>query len=98
MANNYKKTLIISLAVFIAAFLLWRFLRPLNIFVVDERFERPIAVDTPRGLHSVSAEECGQCHEEIHREWSGSMHARAWTGNMYKLVLSLKQSTITWIQ
>ncbi len=75
----FKKTIITSLVVFIAAFFLWRFLRPLNIFVVDERFERPIAVETPRGLHSVSARECGQCHEEIYREWSGSMHARAWT-------------------
>jgi len=77
--RSLKKTVIISLAVFIVAFFLWRFLRPLNIFVVDERFERPMTVDTPRGLHSVSARECGQCHEEIYREWSGSMHAHAWT-------------------
>ena len=74
-----KRTFIIFLAIFIAAFLIWRFLRPLNIFVVDERFERPIAVETPRGLHSVSAQECRRCHEEIYREWSGSMHAHAWT-------------------
>lgn len=75
----FRKTFFIFLAVFLAAFFIWRFLRPLNIFVVDERFERPITMDTPQGLRSLSAEECRPCHEEIYREWSGSMHAHAWT-------------------
>ncbi len=50
----------------------------MNIFVVDERFERPIAAEVPCGLTSVSAEECGPCHAEIYREWSASMHGHAW--------------------
>jgi len=62
-----------------AAFFFWRLLRPLNIFVVDERFERPMQVETPRGIASLSAKDCGKCHWEIYREWAGSMHARAWT-------------------
>ncbi len=74
-----KKKIIIFLTICIAAFLAWRLLRPLNIFVVDERFELPMTVSTPKGLHSLSARDCGRCHEEIYREWSGSMHARAWT-------------------
>ncbi len=53
-------------------------LRPIDIFIVDERFERPIHVEIPDGLKSISAEECRTCHVEIYREWSGSMHANAW--------------------
>jgi hypothetical protein len=74
-----KKTVWLVLSALIVLFLLWRFLRPLNIFVVDERFERPMQVETPRGLASLSAKDCGTCHREIYREWAGSMHARAWT-------------------
>ncbi len=73
-----KRTWLIILAL-IAAFFLWRLLRPLNIFVVDERFERPMQVETPRGIASLSAKDCGTCHREIYREWANSMHARAWT-------------------
>ncbi len=69
----------IVLLILISAFFLWRFTRPLNIFVVEEKFERPIHVETPQGLSSVSAKECGTCHEEIYLEWSKSIHAMAWT-------------------
>lgn len=68
-----------------AAFLVWRFVRPMNIFIVDERFERPMVVEIPEGLSSLSAEECGECHEEIYQEWSGSMHAQAWTDPYYQV-------------
>jgi len=74
-----KKTAWLILAALIVLFLLWRLLRPLTIFVVDERFERPMQVETPRGIVSLSAKDCGTCHREIYREWAGSMHARAWT-------------------
>ena len=80
-----KNTLFIILLVFIAAFFIWRFTRPLNIFVVDEKFARPIHVDIPEGLSSVSAKECGECHEEIYKEWSESMHAMAWTDPYYQV-------------
>jgi len=53
--------------------------RPLNIFAVDARFERPMAESVPEGLSSLSARECGGCHEEIYREWAESMHAQAWS-------------------
>jgi len=51
---------------------------PESIFVVDKAFERPIQVETPQGLTSIGAKECGKCHEAIYREWSESMHAKAW--------------------
>ncbi len=86
MKNIYhKNTLFVLLLVFIAAFFIWRFTRPLNIFVIDEKFARPIHVDIPEGLSSVSAKECGECHEEIYEEWSESMHAMAWTDPYYQV-------------
>ncbi len=76
---RFKHLLLISAPLFISLFLLWRFLRPLNIFVVDKRFERPIHIETPKRLSSVTAEGCSKCHEDIYREWSKSMHAQAWS-------------------
>jgi hypothetical protein len=75
-----KRKLVLWIAILglFSAFFLWRMVRPLNIFVVDDRFERPMAVATPEGLSTVSAGECRECHEDIYREWAESMHARAW--------------------
>lgn len=73
-----RRYLWVFLALAAAAFLLWRFVRPMNIFVVEERFERPIPANVPAGLSSLSAEECGTCHAEIYGEWARSMHAMAW--------------------
>lgn len=73
-----KRAFWIAVLVLVFAFFLWRMVRPLNIFVVDERFEKPLAIATPEGLRTLSARECGGCHEEIYREWAESMHAQAW--------------------
>ena len=72
-------------AILIAVFLVWLFIRPMNIFVVDEKFERPVPVNIPEGLTSISAMECKDCHEEIYREWSESMHAKAWIDPYYQV-------------
>lgn len=80
-----KKTAWLIFSALFALFLLWRLLRPMNIFVVDERFERPMQVGTVPGLASLRAKECGRCHAAIYREWSGSMHARAWTDPYFQV-------------
>jgi hypothetical protein len=72
-------------AIFTVVFSIWLFVRPMNIFVVDEKFERPIPVSIPEGLTSISATECKECHEEIYREWSESMHAKAWIDPYYQV-------------
>jgi hypothetical protein len=79
-----RKSGYVLLAV-LAVFLLWRFVRPMNIFVVDEKFARPMRMEVPEGLDSLSAEECGGCHEAIYEEWSESMHARAWVDPYYQI-------------
>lgn len=44
-----------------------------------KHWERPIPYQTPpEGLSSLSAEECGECHEDIYNEWKASFHAQAW--------------------
>lgn len=86
MNNRFiQNPFFLILLIFIVAFFIWRFTRPLNIFVIDDKFARPIHVDIPEGLSSVSAKECGDCHVEIYREWSESMHAMAWTDPYYQV-------------
>lgn len=80
-----RRKVLLTLSALLALFLLWRFLRPMNIFVVDERFERPMQVDKVPGIATLSARECGRCHSEIFREWSGSMHGRAWTDEYFQV-------------
>jgi len=64
----------------LALFLAWRFVRPLNIFVVSEAFERPVATETiPVPLVTLRAEECAGCHRAFYDEWRTTIHSRAWT-------------------
>lgn len=73
---------ILALTVFFA----WRFLRPMNIFVVSEAFERPISTtDIPIPLSTLSAKECAACHPIFYEEWSDSMHSRAWTDPYFQV-------------
>ncbi len=74
-----KKYFYLVLFIFLVAFLVWQSVKPMMIFVIDEKFARPMEVTVPEGLDSVSAQECGGCHEAIYREWSQSVMARAWT-------------------
>lgn len=65
-------------------FFVWRLVRPMNIFVVDEKFARPMRIEVPEGLDSLNAGECGACHEAIYEEWSQSMHSQAWIDPYYQ--------------
>ena len=71
-----KKGIIVFLLI-LAILLVWRLVRPLNIFVMDDKFAFGIPVQIPEGLDSVSAKSCGVCHEQIYLEWSKSIHAQA---------------------
>ncbi len=87
MRNWSRSGILLAVAVTVLASLLaWRFLRPMNIFVVSEAFERPI--DT-RGvspvLGTLRAEECGACHQDAYREWKTTIHASAWTDPYYQV-------------
>jgi Cytochrome c554 and c-prime len=78
MTRRTKELLLLAAA--LAAFLGWRFLRPLNIFIVTEAFERPIStIDAPAPLRTLHAAECAGCHREVYEEWRTTMHSQAWT-------------------
>jgi hypothetical protein len=71
---------LLLLAAALAGFLGWRFLRPLNIFVVSDAFERPVSTtDAPAQLRTLRAAECAACHRDIYEEWRTTMHSQAWT-------------------
>lgn len=76
--NHLKKRFFLILIMCVFAFLIWRFVRPLNIFIVQEKFARPIHAVFPEGLGSLSARECGNCHDAFYHEWLKSMHRMAW--------------------
>lgn len=82
-----KTALITGIGVAIlAAFLGWRLVRPMNIFVVSESFERPIdtsALSTPP--EALRADACGACHREIYEEWKTSIHSQAWTDPYFQV-------------
>jgi len=82
-----KKRLAVSLLLLaFVAFLGWRFVRPMNIFVVSESFERPVPTDTiPEPLETLSAVECAACHRDIYDEWATSMHSKAWTDPYFRV-------------
>jgi mono/diheme cytochrome c family protein len=70
----------------LVAFLGWRFVRPMNIFVVSEAFERPISTgDIPASLGSLSAKACAACHQATYEEWSTTIHSQAWTDPYYQV-------------
>ena len=71
-----RRRWIILLAVLgLGLFLGWRFLRPMNIFVVAPDFERPASTDViPAPLKTLRAEECRACHAEFYEEWSTTIH------------------------
>ena len=61
-------------------FFIWRFIRPMNIFIVDDRFAWPVNTSSiPAVLGNLSAKECATCHQEFYNEWQTTIHSKAWT-------------------
>jgi hypothetical protein len=81
-----KTVVIIAVMFALSLFLAWRFLRPMNIFIVSEAFERPIPVkELPAAVDSQSAKACGRCHTEIYTEWTTTIHSQAWTDPYFQV-------------
>lgn len=78
--GNKKAAVAGVILVALVAFLVWRLVRPMNIFVVSEAFERPVStVGATASLSTLSAKGCAKCHQEFYEEWSTSIHSQAWT-------------------
>lgn len=66
-------------AIAFVVFIGWRFIRPMNIFIVDERFAWPVDTSqAPAMLGKLSAKECAVCHQDFYDEWQTSIHSQAW--------------------
>ena len=80
-----RRNIIIVVLLALALFLVWRLIRPMDIFIGDDRFVWPI--DTSQAaapLITLSAEECGTCHQEIYKEWNTTIHSQAWTDTYFQ--------------
>ncbi|VAW75930.1 hypothetical protein MNBD_GAMMA15-947 [hydrothermal vent metagenome] len=75
-----KRWLLLIVLLLLAGFLTWRFIRPMNIFVVDDRFAWPVdTTQVPPVLGKLSAGECAVCHQAFYDEWRTTIHSQAWT-------------------
>ncbi|MDH3381050.1 MAG: cytochrome c family protein, partial [Gammaproteobacteria bacterium] len=81
-----RRVLILVMLVVVIGFLGWRFIRPMNIFVVSEAFEKPINTSIiPPPLETLHAEACAACHREIYDEWRTTIHSQAWTDPYFQV-------------
>ncbi len=46
----------------------------------------------PKGLTSLSAEQCGACHQDHYKEWKMSTHAHAWTDLQFQAEIKKESS------
>lgn len=87
MAKSIRtRIVIIALLIGLIVFLGWRFIRPLNIFVVDDRFAWPIDTSqvTPV-MGDLTAKSCANCHQDFYDEWRTTIHSQAWTDPYFQV-------------
>jgi len=82
-----KKSIIISvIVILVIVFFAWRFIRPMNIFIVDDRFAWPVDTSqSPAVLGGLSAKECAICHQDFYDEWKTTIHSQAWTDPYFRI-------------
>jgi len=72
--------------ILIIAFVGWRFLRPLNIFIITPNFERPVDTsNAPAMFSTLRADECATCHQAFYDEWRTTIHSQAWTDPYFQV-------------
>jgi len=82
----FKKRYLIIFLIALALFVVWRFIRPMNIFNVDDRFAWPVDTSqTPEVLGDLSAEGCAVCHQAFYDEWRTTIHSQAWTDPYFRI-------------
>src|SRR5262245_2921587 len=60
-------------------------------------WENPIPhQDPPRGLTSLSAAQCGVCHQEIYAEWKASIHSQALRDKQFQAEMA-KAPEVAWL-
>jgi len=60
-------------------------------------WENPLPYQsTPSGLSSLTAEQCGICHQEIYQEWRASVHAHALSDRQFQVEMAKSPET-SWL-
>src|SRR5437879_12814067 len=60
-------------------------------------WENPLPYQqTPKGLKSIRAEDCGSCHVEIYKEWKSSTHAHALSDLQFQAEMTKSPKT-SWL-
>ncbi|MEJ1355072.1 MAG: hypothetical protein RPU39_10340 [Candidatus Sedimenticola sp. (ex Thyasira tokunagai)] len=77
----YRKLLVVFIVLSVVVlFFHWRYTRTFNIFDIGPLFEYPVSTDQiPEVFESLSAKECGKCHQEFYQEWITTIHSQSWT-------------------
>ncbi len=75
-----KRRILVVSMLLLLGFLTWRFIRPMNIFIVEDKIAWPVDTsDAPALFGNLSAKVCGNCHKKIYSEWRTAIHSQAWT-------------------
>ena len=64
-----------------------------NIQPLTKKWEKVIPhQELPEGIGSLSAEQCGICHQDHYKEWQQSTHAHAWTDLQFQAEIKKETS------
>ncbi len=64
-----------------------------NIQPLTNSWEKVVPLqEVPDGLNSLSAKECGACHQQHYEEWKFSTHSHAWTDPQFQAELKKESS------
>ena len=90
-----NKFLILSIIIFVLALLyvIYNNISEENILPLTNSWEKAIPnQEIPEGLSSLSAKQCGVCHQQHYNEWKLSTHAHAWTDLQFQAELKKESS------
>lgn len=90
-----KKLLYLSLAVFMGmvAYQLYVKATEKEVKPLTKSWEKAVPhQQIPKGLASLSAQQCGACHQAHYEEWQHSTHSHAWTDKQFQAELKKESS------
>lgn len=90
-----KLILLLSLLVFvgIVGWQVWLKITEEEVKPLTKTWEKAVPhQQIPKGLASLSAEQCGACHQQHYEEWQHSTHSHAWTDLQFQAELKKESS------
>jgi hypothetical protein len=90
-----KRFLYIALPVFVGiiTWQVWQIATEKEVKPLTKTWEKAVPhQQIPKGLASLSAAQCGACHQQHYEEWQHSTHAHAWTDLQFQAELKKESS------